>query len=132
MMTYHATIGDDGARLIPVIRLPNGRQVTIPTYCAAFRRVRSADPNQWINPRDWDGFGCRADRLLRQMRDGMAERINRHMAGFGVGRKWSAEWQRGAREVAYRLPRRIITRERECPKELRARLAHRLYQDGEF
>jgi hypothetical protein len=132
LQTYRPAFGDDGARLVPVIRIPNGRTVTVPAYVAAFRAVRAADPNQRVSARSWDGFETRAGSVLRQMRNAMADRINGHIPGYGHGRKWSADWQRAAGDVAYRLNgRRIVTRERDCPPELRARLAHRLCGNDE-
>lgn len=113
-----------------VIRLPNGRLCSIPSYVAAWRALKVMRPDSLVA--SFDHFPEPASRVLAALRDGLVDRINKHDPRFGRGRKWSAEWQRGARDVAWRLNgQRIVTRERDCPHELRARLAHRLYRNDE-
>jgi hypothetical protein len=63
--------------------------------------------------------------VRREFMDGVHDRINRHVPGYGKGRKWSAEWQAEARRAAHDVntPRLAI---RWLPRDLRSRLAHRL------
>lgn len=108
-----------------VIRLPNGRHCTVGTYVKAWRALLAAPGDAQVS-----GFGHfpeDASRVLRAMRDAMHDRINRHLAYYNRGRKWDWRWQRDVARVAWNLNgRRIVTREREVPREYRARLAHRL------
>lgn len=109
------------------VTLANGRRVTLGAYVAAWRTVRSADPAARYHgaPNSWFGEPEPAETILRQFRAGMHDRINRHLPGFGRGRKWSDQWffdaLRAARDV--NTPRLIV---RWIPAEFRSRLAHRL------
>lgn len=123
----------DRLRPVPVIRLPNGKRCTIATYCAAFRKLKAMPATAQVA-----GFGHfpeAASFVLQRMREAIGERINSRDPAFAAarqGRKWSSEWQRAAARIAWNLNgRRIVTRERECPPELRARLASRLYRNDE-
>jgi hypothetical protein len=55
----------------------------------------------------------------------MHDRINRHIPGFGIGRKWDQDWQRQTCHAAnlLNMPRVIID---WLPPEYRTRFAHRL------
>lgn len=109
--------------MINAFRLPNGRLVTIKSYVKAWKTLRSMDPNAMIP--GWDDFPTEAWRVLREMRRGMHDRINRHMLDHGKGRKWTDDWFfaafRCARDV--NTPRLIV---RWVPAEFRSRLAGRL------
>lgn len=130
-MRHYAARGfppKERASQIYTIGLPNGRSCRLPTYVAAWKRLRTMKPDASV-----DGFGHfdqRADEILRELRRGMHDRINRHIAGYGVGRKWASDWWwptwRLSRDVN---TRRLVVRVRQCPKEFRARLAHRLSED---
>lgn len=76
------------------------------------------------------GFGDwpeSAEYVLREMRYGMMDRINKHDRKYGIGRKWSGEWQRETANCArdVNTPRLIV---RYVPLHLRARLAHRIWR----
>jgi hypothetical protein len=111
------------------ITLPNGRKVSVGAYAAAYRSLKAAPPEA-----RFPGFGFfpeRADIILRAIRDGITERINRHLPGFGVGRNWEPALQASVRGLAYDLARRVIVREssvRHLPSKILARVAHRLYK----
>lgn len=110
------------------IRLPNGKAVTLSAYARVWRMLRECDPAREFA--GWDYFSERADSILRDIRAGLADRINRHIPGFGAGRKWDSGWQgwasRTAREVNTPHLRVYAT---GIPAELRGRLAHRLATD---
>jgi hypothetical protein len=106
--------------------LPNGRAVRPAVYVSAWRTLKGLPPGELVK-----GFGYdpeRADHVLREMRYGLHDRINRHLPGFGVGRKWHHNWQRAALQCASRVntPRLVV---RWVPADLKARLSHRLYQE---
>jgi len=65
------------------------------------------------------------DEVLRQFSDGLHDRINRHIPGYGGGRKWSSDWQREMTYTARMLntPRLVID---WLPADLRKRFLHRL------
>lgn len=112
--------------MIRVVTLPNGRQVPLRAYVAAWRVVRK-------NPAEsFKGFGhfsMTGAEIRRELLAGMHDRINRHAAGHGLGRKWDGDWQRAAEQTARAVntPRLIV---RWIPTDLRARLAHRLTTEG--
>lgn len=112
-------------RPILTVRLPNGRPVALNAYVIAWRQLREVSPDLVI--RDWADFPTEARRVLAQMREGMHDRINRHVSSFGRGRKWSSDWQRSTGFVARAVnTRRLVVRAIEVPREFRARLAGRL------
>lgn len=118
------------------ILLAGGHRVSFATYVAAWRQCReivaSGRGNTWLRRTPCSPMGGTVAEALAELRAGALDRMNRHMpAWYGRGRKWAPDWQRAAREVAYRMPRRIVTRERDCPRELRCRIAHRLYANDE-
>lgn len=112
--------------MIHVITLPNTRQCTVGTYARAWKALTHADPSSL-----WPGFGYwpeRAESILHAMRGGLSERINRHIPGYGIGRKWDNDYQvrlwrdsRRLRDIAAR----IIVRQFET-EEARARFSHLL------
>jgi len=104
------------------IGLPNGRAVTLGTYVASWRTLKGLQPDALI--RGWDHFPERADRILRRLHEGMHDRINRHIPGYGKGRKWDSDWQREVIQTAYQINRRV--RVYSIHRDLRRRLAHRL------
>lgn len=106
-----------------VIRLPNGRHVGLRAYVAAWRVLLRTTPD--ANVRGFDYFTQTAGEVLAAFRAGLQDRINRHLPGYGRGRKWSSDWQRDAGHTARAVntPRLIV---RWAPLDLRARLAHRL------
>ncbi|SON54264.1 hypothetical protein HDIA_0723 [Hartmannibacter diazotrophicus] len=64
--------------------------------------------------------------IREEFRRGMVDRINRHLPEHGKGRKRTPEWQLQAWRIADKVNNRIVAYERDCPRELRARLANRL------
>lgn len=112
-----------------VIRLPNGRTCGLAKYVASWRltiTLAAQNPNQEVS--GWQWFSVPLSSVLRDLRDGMHDRINRHIAGYGKGRKWDGNWQRAAGNCArdVNTPRLVV---RCVPAEFRARLAHRLTVD---
>ncbi len=74
------------------VTLGTGRQVSLSAYVAAWRRVKAMKPDAVIrNGIQW--FDQSAAEVLRQFRDGMHDRINRHLPGYGRGRRWAREYQ---------------------------------------
>lgn len=74
-----------------VLILPNGRQCRAATYARAWRTLLAADPHALF-----PGFAYSAERaesILHAMRGGLSERINAHVPGYGVGRKWDNDYQ---------------------------------------
>jgi hypothetical protein len=114
------------ARMVRVIRLPNGRDVRLATYVAAWKRLLVLDDEMPDTPvRGFGDWPMPAADVLRDLRAALDDRINRHAPGYGVGRKWHHDWQRAASQTARAVntPRLIV---RWAPTDLRARLAHRL------
>lgn len=106
------------------IKLGNGRRIGLGAYVAAWRTLRTMAPDTWI-PTCPDGWSGTAADALAQCRAGMHDRINRHIASYGRGRKWAPDWQRETLQAAGRLntPRLIID---WLPMHLKTRFAHRL------
>lgn len=111
------------------VKLGSGQRVPLATYCAAWRACRTAPPGQPVRGSLCDPFTARAmstaGQELAEFRRGMHDRINRHLAAFGRGRKWSGQWQADAARTArdVNTPRLIV---RWVPVEFRARVAARL------
>src|SRR5690242_7005058 len=72
------------------IRLPNGRRCTVATYVAAWRKLKEIPAGSSVA--GFDHFPDDAGRILRQIRAGMHDRINRHDPVYGRGRKWDSNW----------------------------------------
>lgn len=109
-----------------IITLPNQRQVTAGTYAAAWRAIK-AKPDAFFP--GWDYFPISGREILKAMRDGLHDRINRHIPQ--AGRKWDADAQgdlwRLARAV--NTPRLIVRRQAFGPEARRiidSRLTHRV------
>lgn len=108
------------------ITLPSGDACTVGSYVRSWQKLKTYRPGALVF--GFDPFPSRADDILAALAEGMADRINQHVKGFGAGRKWSYDWQAEASRTARAVntPRLIV---RYCPKEFRARLAHRLTTD---
>ena len=108
-----------------VITLPGGRQVTLGEYVRSWKALKHLPPDTTIERWSWSHND--AAHILRAIHAGIHDRINRHVPGYGQGRKWSAEWWwpawRMARDV--NTPR-LVVHATSVPFEFRARLAHRL------
>lgn len=107
-----------------VVRLPNGRRVSLGVYCAAWRSLKTYDADRPIT--GWDGFPVPAERVLREMRAGVHERINRHIPGFNKGRNWQPSIFYANMRFAGLVNARCVVRERDVPQPYRRRLAHRI------
>lgn len=108
------------------ITLPNGRKCGLGTYARAWAALKRADPAALFP--GFAYFPERAESILHAMRGGLSERINRHVTGYGIGRKWDNDYQvrlwrdsRRLRDIAAR----IIVRQFETV-EARSRFAHLL------
>lgn len=108
-----------------VIALGDGRRVTLGAYVQAWKTALAAPATAWFrtSPCRWSG-GHRDD-VLREFRAGLDDRINRHIPGYGRGRKWDSQWQIEARRASRDLnqPRLVI---RWLPDWLKPRFAERL------
>lgn len=129
-MTWFRNIGPHKR----TIKLPSGRRISLRTYVDAWRKLRDMEKHgvDYMLINDWDWFAVEADQVLAEIRRGVDHRINTHMPGYAFGRKWDWRWQRDVRRIADNMRQRIITRERECPPEIRERLKHRLYTDEDL
>lgn len=112
--------------------LGDGRAVPLVAYVAAWRAMLAASEDCRFrgspkDPRGWKGSYTRAE-VLREFRDGLHDRINRHIPNHGKGRKWSYDWFMAAWRLSrdVNTPRLIV---RYCPAEFRPRLEHRLTVD---
>jgi len=105
------------------ISLPNGRACGLPTYVKAWRTLKAARPDEQI--KGWDHFATEAAEILRDIRYGVHDRINRHIPDYGHGRKWDSNWQHDMQRAARDLntPRLVIS---WLPFEIKERFAHRL------
>lgn len=108
-----------------VVKLGNGKVITLATYVAGWRKVKQDDPSTKYKHGLSGWWSDSAQEILADYRKGLHERINRHIPEFGKGRKWSTDWYwqmwRTSREL--NTPRLAI---HWLPFELRERFAHRL------
>lgn len=114
------------------IRLGDGRVVRLGAYVAAWRKCLTLPPSLHIGP-GIDGLGQTAAEALCDLRYGLHDRINRHVPGFGAGRKWSNDWQRHAASLARDVNTpRLIVRAQAHPiaAEFPGRLDHRVIPRG--
>lgn len=115
-----------------VVILGNRRAVSLGAYVRAWRAVAALPAEQEVKHGLTGWWSDTAGSVLRQFRDGLHDRINRHVPGFGRGRKWDPDWQREVGHAARRLNTpRLIVRPAEVPLWLRARMAHRLHTNTE-
>lgn len=117
---------------VRVVTLGDGQAVPLGSYVRAWREAASAPLERMYKRGLINRWPTSALDVLRQFRGGMTERINRHIPGYGIGRKWQPEWYwwtwRTARAV--NTPR-LVVRRTEVPVWLRARLAHRIYHEDD-
>lgn len=108
---------------VHVIRIPNGRAVTLAEYCRSWRTLKTLDPAARVQ--GWDHFATDAGAILRAIREGVHDRINRRLPWSQEGRKWAPIWQRDMARAARELnhPRLCI---HWLPPDLRERFGHRL------
>lgn len=108
---------------VHVIRIPNGRAVTLAEYCRSWRTLKTMAPSARVQ--GWDHFSTDAASILRAIREGVHDRINRRLSWSQEGRKWAPIWQRDMQRAARDLnhPRLRI---HWLPADLRERFGHRL------
>ena len=107
------------------VRIPTGRMVTLGAYCSAWRTVKAMPPRQLVP--GWSHFPEEAADILGDLRDGMHDRMSRHLPWWGKGRKWEGDWQRAALQCSRRVNAwRVVVRPGDVPHDFRARLAHRI------
>jgi hypothetical protein len=73
------------------VTLGDGRTIGLARYCAAWKQCLELPANTPIG-RGINGWGQTAGEALRDLRRGLEDRINSHIPGYGVGRKWSSDW----------------------------------------
>lgn len=108
-----------------IVTLGHGKTVTLAAYVRGIRLCKASPPKTtfkqglcgwWPEPRET---------ILREFMEGVHDRINQHVAGYGQGRKWVYEWQietyRASRQLNH--PRLVID---WLPLWLKPRFAHRL------
>lgn len=108
-----------------VVTLGDGKQVPLGAYVEAWRRVRELEPSASLDRGLCSRDSTTAGDVLREFRNGMHDRINRHIPGFGIGRKWSWEWQTETRRAAHDLNNPRL-RFYWLPDWLRPRFEHRI------
>ncbi len=114
-----------------VVTLGDGRKVPLGKYVEAWQKAKSLPPETPVRgtPSDPIGGGTAAD-VLREMRAGMDDRINRKDPSYGKGRKWDDSWQNDARRLAETLKMKSeVPAGQAHPVDLRGKIAHRL-EDG--
>lgn len=74
------------------VTLADGRTIGLGKYVAAWKACKALPPQTWIG-KDVSGWGQFAGEALADLESGMVDRINRNIPGYGVGRKWSSDWQ---------------------------------------
>ncbi len=111
------------------IRIPSGRRVTVRAYVSAWRslaRLERQGKNPVVPVGQWDSYdGVPAMNVLRAMRAGMHDRINRYLPDYGHGRKWQDQYQRDLRLAARDLNTPNL-RVAWLPPDLRRRFADRM------
>ena len=114
--------------MIRAITLPNGRQCSVGVYVKAWRALQRMPQDELVKgfSYDYDSAGY----ILQRMREGIHDRINRHDRRYGIGRKWSPDWQRATYHCARNVNTpRLIVRKGQVPYWLRDQLAHRICTD---
>lgn len=104
------------------ITLGDGRRIGIAAYVRAWKQCKMFPAHTYIGKSGW---GQTAGEALRDLRAGLDDRINRRIPGYGVGRKWSDDYEREMLHARVRLnqPRLVID---WLPADLRDRFADRL------
>ena len=108
-------------------------RVSVGTYARVWRAVKSAPARTEYTYSLCSESPATREAVLSEFTAGLEDRINRHVRGYGVGRKWSAHWQTEVLRVARAVnTRRQLVHARDVPPEFRARLAHRLTGPDDF
>src|SRR4051794_18479032 len=86
-----------------IIRTASG-SVTLAQYCDAWRRVIASPAGAiFKSSLMWVFNPTSREEILREFREGVNDRINRHIPGYGRGRNWSEREQTGLMRDARRL-----------------------------
>jgi hypothetical protein len=106
-----------------VVTVPTGRRVGLAEYVRSWQVLRGLPPDTEV--RGWEWYPLPVREVLAALRRGMHDRISRHLPWYQRGRKWDHDWQRHAIQTAHaaNTPRLVLD---WAPRDLRARLAHRL------
>jgi hypothetical protein len=106
------------------------RTVTLGQYLRAWKAVLASPAGSEFRYSLCSPWPASREVILKEFSEGVHDRINRHIPGYGVGRKWSSDWQREAQHAANWLnhPRLIID---WLPTWLKERYAHRLRRNIE-
>jgi hypothetical protein len=109
-----------------IIVKPDGKAVFADDYARVWRKLKASDPAAQV--KNWDHFPCDVAKVLRDMSDGLHDRINKQIPGYGQGRKWSDDWQREMLQASHRInnPRLILD---WLPADIRNRFKHRLREN---
>jgi hypothetical protein len=116
-----------------LVTLPNGRSCSLMSYCSGWRKLKALSPDTRIE--NWDDFPIEAAAILRDLHCGIHDRINRHIPGYGRGRKWDERYQtdlrRDAQHVDDYASRRLVHPvNRLATPELQRRFQWRYDRDG--
>jgi hypothetical protein len=84
-----------------LLTLPNGSSCSLRSYCVGWRKLKKLSPDTRII--NWDDFPIEAAAILRDLHSGMHDRINRHIPGYGRGRKWDERYQADLRRDAHHI-----------------------------
>lgn len=119
-------VGPAGAGVRRPLRVRVARgDVTLGAYTRVWRRVKASKPDATFGESLCDFGPASKAEILRQFHDGLMDRINCRVPGFGVGRKWSPDWQAEAIRAGRDLNRPRL-RIHWLPVDFRSRFAHRL------
>jgi hypothetical protein len=115
------------------IILPNGKRCSLTTYRKAWNTIKTLKPDSEV--KGWEWYPVPARDILRQLCEGMHDRINRHIPGYCKGRKWGSDYQinlrRDARRVNEYASRRIVNPiNRLSTPELQRRFQWHYTRDG--
>ena len=79
--------------------LPGGRRVGLGEYVRSWKILLSTPKDTMVSGFDW--YPSKAEDVLRELRRGLHDRINRH--DERKGRKFGADWQRHLWLIAHRV-----------------------------
>lgn len=106
------------------IILGNGHRITVASYVKVWRMLKK-EPLGRLCKHSLTGWGVvTVEEFLAQYSAVKDARINRHIPGYGKGRKWQDQWQADARQTANLVNSKGL-RVSWIPPDLRARLANR-------
>lgn len=110
-----------------IIRTASG-PVNLSTYARAWAATKAAAPGTIYRSGLCHWGPTSREEILRNFSDGLHDRINQHISGYGRGRRWSDDYEIEARRVARYLAARVQVYASQVPADLRVRIAHRLVE----